>query len=109
MTLKEVISFLEKEDKTKVVQFGFRNPHSYRGNYIHLAFESAKNITVREMLYHAKRSVGRAFPGYKDGKFRMNEDTHVHIAEYGKLGEKLNTKVLEGMMMTTANTINEVL
>ncbi len=54
MNLIELIEFLEKQNQDIVVPMGFSNPHSYRGNYIDLAFEPKENVTVREMLKDAQ-------------------------------------------------------
>lgn len=101
MTLEELIEFLEKRDEKKVVPFGFKHPHSYRGNYICLAFELTKDSTVEDMLHCAKRSVGRAFAGYKWGKFRMRKDTKVYIAESYQSGKELTPDLLKYLIGET--------
>ena len=95
MTLEELITFLGKRDEKKAIPFGFKHPHSYRGNYMCLAFELTKDSTIGGMLYHAKQSMGRSFPGYKWGKFKVGEDTNVYIAESYQSGKELTQDLLK--------------
>ena len=101
MTLEELVIFLEKRDQKKVVPFGFKHPHSYRGNYMCLAFELTKDSTIGDMLYHAKQSMGRTFPGYKWGKFRMRKDTEIYIAESYQSGKELTPDLLKYLIGET--------
>ena len=98
LNLGSLISILEQENPDKVVRNGFRNPHSYRGYYECLAFEPAKDITVREMLVDAKYALNRAFTGYKGGCYRMNEYTDVYIALYGNTGDEMGRMLLNYML-----------
>lgn len=69
---------------------GFHRPHSYRGYYSCVAFELKDNITVEEMLESAKSALGATFVGYKGGEYKMDNSTDVYLAEYGRLGKKLD-------------------
>lgn len=89
MTLDELIAELEKHDPDKVLPLGFHNPHSYRGDYMDLAFEPKANITVGFMLASARTARGTTFQGYKGGDYTMRGYTDCWLAEYGDVGETL--------------------
>lgn len=93
MYLKQLIGLLEAAPQDKIVPKGFTNPHSWRGIYHELAFEPAENVKVSDMLADAKSALGKTFEGYKGGDFKMDEDTEVHISDYGSshdfMGEML--------------------
>ena len=95
VTLGELIARLERENPEKIIKDGFGEPDTYRGFYDDLAFAPAKNTTVAKMIAFAKAALGSTYTGYKGGKFRMNKDTDVWIAEYGNLGEALTPRALE--------------
>lgn len=79
MTLGEYIEKLESMDPEIAVEVGLGNPHSWRGNYSELAFETVPNTTIGEMLDEAKSALGKTFYGYKGGKFRMSKYSDVHV------------------------------
>lgn len=83
MMLEDLIKALEAENPAKVLPDGFTNPHSWRGDYMQLAFEPAKNVTVGQMLADAKGALGKTFTGYKGGAYTMDEYTDVWLCEYG--------------------------
>lgn len=86
MCLKDLISWLEKQNPDHVVPHGFANPHSYRGDYYDLAFEPKENARLGDMLTEAKAALGQTFDGYKGGEFTMGEYTNCWISEYGACG-----------------------
>jgi hypothetical protein len=83
MMLGELIKALEAEDPRKVLPDGFSNPHSWRGDYMDLAFEPAKDVTVDQMLTDARFALGACFQGYKGGDYTMGEYTDCWLCEYG--------------------------
>lgn len=86
ISLKELISFLEKYPKNFELKNGFGSPLSYRGYYCELAFEPNdpdKRCKIGEMLDYAKCAVDCWFTGYKGGTFKMTLETPVNIAHYG--------------------------
>jgi hypothetical protein len=83
MMLGELIAALEAEDPAKVVPHGFTNPHSWRGDYMDLAFEPARNVTVAAMLADAREALGNTYQGYKGGEYTMTEHTDCWLSEYG--------------------------
>lgn len=98
MSLKELIEYLKKEKRRKVVPMGFSNPHSYRGYYEDLAFEPTENITVGKMLKCAQEALGKTYQGYKGGDFKMEEHVDVYLANYGRCGEEIGYVLLNYMM-----------
>lgn len=84
MNLGELIAMLSDLDPSIRLREGFTYPDSYRGNYCDVAFEPAENVTIGEMLEHAKSAVGKTFQGYKGGDYVMDVDSVCHIAEYGR-------------------------
>lgn len=97
MYLKQLIEYLEKKDCDLVVQMGFDEPHSYRGDYMCLAFEPARDVTVGAMLQCARDSVGIPYQGSNGGEYRMVGGTEVYLAMYGCSGEKIGTVLLDYM------------
>jgi hypothetical protein len=83
VTLAELIARLEAANPQQVVTRGFDSPHSYRGDYMDLAFEPATDITVGDMLDAARSALGETFTGYKGGDFTMDGYTDCWLAEYG--------------------------
>lgn len=88
LTLGRLVAELEKADGSLSVQFEDGGapcePHSYRGYYSDLAFESdPKPITVSEFLDICRQSLGASFEGYKGGDFEMHEATPLWRSNYG--------------------------
>lgn len=83
MTLIELVNELKKYEKDKIVNNGFKNPHSYRGYYHCIAFEPCGETTVGKMLELAEGAIGKTYTGWKGGDFTMYEDTNVFIAYEG--------------------------
>jgi hypothetical protein len=96
VNLGELIARLETADPNQVVKHGFLNPHSYRGDYMDLAFEPAEDITVGEMLAAARSAVGATFQGWKGGDFVMHSDTWCWLSQQGDAsGETISALLLE--------------
>jgi hypothetical protein len=81
LCLGYLIAELESQEADLILPIGFRNPHSYRGDYMDLAFEIAENVTVGEMLTSARSALGVTFQGYKGRDYRMDKLTPVWLAE----------------------------
>lgn len=90
MTIGKLIQKLKSMDQNMMIQ-NASEPHSYRGYYSDLAFESltCKESKVSEFLKMLEDSLGEIFTGYKGGDYLMEEGTPVWIAEYGSCGKKL--------------------
>ena len=89
MTLGKLIAALEVMQSNALIQ-GINSPHSYRGYYFDLAFETDdKPMEVREVLKMCKDAMGQVFEGYKGGDFVMGALTPVWIAGYGCCGVKI--------------------
>jgi hypothetical protein len=96
VNLGQLIAVLKADpDPDRVLPIGFANPHSYRGIYADLAFEPAKNVTVRSMFEAARSALGNTYEGYKGGDFTMNAYTEVWFSEYGTTGETLGETFLQ--------------
>ena len=98
MLLRELINFLEDMDQEKIVPLGFDSPHAYRNNYSELAFEPSRGLPVKKMLANAKKAVDTTYSGYKGGSFKMDLNTKVYLAKWGKPGEELGHVLLNYMM-----------
>jgi len=94
MNLKELIDFLEACDPDHKPLVGFARPHSYRGDYAQIAFEPARDVTVREMLDDAKAAHGKTFSGYKGGEYKMDDYSDCYIANRGCCGEEIGPVLL---------------
>lgn len=81
MTLDELILALEAADPAMVLPLGFSNPHSYRGDYMELAFEPTANVTVGAMLADARSARGATYQGHKGGEFTMHGHTECWLVE----------------------------
>lgn len=103
MTLTELITVLEAADPNQVVKHGFANPHSYRGDYMDLAFEPATDVTVRSMLDAARSALYATFQGWKGGDFVMHGDTWCWLSQEGDAsGDSLSALLLEFMLTPAA-------
>lgn len=105
MTLAELITALEAADPNQVVAHGFTNPHSYRGDYMDLAFEPATDVTVADMLADARSALGATFEGYKGGDFTMSEHTWCWLSLEGDAsGETISTLLVQ-LMLAAASAV----
>jgi hypothetical protein len=103
MTLGELIARLEAANPNQVVHHGFTNPHSYRGDYMDLAFEPAANITVADMLAAARSALGTTFQGWKGGDFTMTDHTWCWLSQEGDAsGETISALLLDFMLAPPA-------
>lgn len=98
MTLEELITALEAADPNLVLPDGFTHPHSYRGDYMDLAFEPASNVTVAAMLTDARSALGTTYQGWKGGDYEMTEYTDCWLASEGGLGETIGPLLLRLML-----------
>lgn len=90
MTLGKLIDELFVMDPMKEVH-GIQNPHSYRGYYSDLAFETNIGVmtTAVKVLEIARSCMGEVFTGYKGGDFQMGRNTPIWSANYGCCGMKI--------------------
>ncbi len=88
-TLGILINWLEKQDQDLIVDDGFGDPHSDRGDYSELAFDPLSKAKISKMLAHARSAVGTTFTGWKGGEYTMDENTPVYIGEYGDCGDAI--------------------
>lgn len=102
MQLQDVIAVLRKAVEERgasyEVQFGFCNPHSYRGYYRELAFEPSGTTTIGSMLEAAEGADGATYEGWKGGDFTMSDYSDCHIAVEGDCGEELSPLELAFML-----------
>jgi hypothetical protein len=103
MTLGELITALEAADPTRTVRHGFTHPHSYRGDYMDLAFDPDTDVTVADMLADARSALGTTYQGWKGGDFTMSEHTWCWLSEEGDAsGETISALLLELMLAAPA-------
>lgn len=75
------------------------NPHSYRGYYIDLAFESGEGeISKQEVLDLLTSCINKVFEGYKGGDFLMTLETPVWLANEGSCGMKITGVSQDGYL-----------
>lgn len=98
MILKDLIDALAAEDPDLVLPLGFHEPHSYRGDYMDLAFMPAENITIGGVLAAARSALGATYQGYKGGDFTMGEHTDCWLAQYGSTGETVGPILLRALL-----------
>lgn len=99
MYVKDLIATLKAEpDQERVLPFGFKRAHSYRGYYDQLAFEPARDVTIASMVAEVEGAVGKVFEGYKGGVYEMDQWTACWLANYGSCGQELGP-TLVGFML----------
>lgn len=100
MTLGKLIILLESmPDDTRVANL--RKPGSYRGYYSDLYYELHEGTrSAASLLKDCRKAMGKVFEGYKGGKFRMDEQTPLWIATYGRSGDKLIGLNPDGTIIT---------
>ena len=84
MRLIEYINILKGHDPKLKLRKGLGAPDSWRGVYAELAFPVVEDITIGEMIAHAESAIGTTYRGYKGGNFEMDEDTPIHIDDWGE-------------------------
>ena len=94
MTLEELIAALEAENPDRTLPLGFTNPHSWRGDYMQLAFEPAANVTIGAMLTDARSALGATYDGWKGGEYTMDKYTDCYLAWRGRVGEEIGPVML---------------
>lgn len=100
LTLGQLIAALEVFPAEQPVA-NLHGAHSYRGYYCDLAFTLGEGTRPAGELLHACREcMGRAFQGYKGGRYVMGELTPVFVAEYGCTGERLMGLTADGRAQT---------
>lgn len=103
MNLADLITTLEAADPTLAVPRGFTNPHSYRGDYMDLAFEPATDVTVADMLADARSALGATYQGWKGGDFTMGEHTWCWLSVEGDAsGETISALLVELLLAEAA-------
>jgi hypothetical protein len=98
MVLKELIEALEAVDPNLVLPDGFTNPHSWRGEYMELAFEPAQNVRVGDMLADARSAIGATYEAWKGGSYTMGEYSDCNLAQEGSVGESIGPIFLRLMI-----------
>lgn len=102
LSLGELIEALAALPPTLVMPLGFAHPHSYRGYYEQLAFETRRDVTVGSMLDAARSALGSVYQGWKGGDYLMHEGTPVNlVSEEGSCGEPIGSVSL-GLMIGNA-------
>lgn len=106
MNLEELITALEATDPNRIVARGFSNPHSYRGDYMDLAFEPATDIRVGEMLDAARSALGATFQGWKGGEFTMGGHSWCWLSQEGDAsGETISALLVELLLAPAAVSV----
>jgi hypothetical protein len=84
MNLKQIIELLEQQPPDLVFPYGFGAPACWEGDWYEIAFEPAANVTVKQMLQHARSAVGATLLRDGGGAMEMDFDSLVHIARRGE-------------------------
>jgi len=86
VNLGDIIDAFQQLDPDAVLPIGLNNPHSYRGDYMDLAFEAVTDAKVSDILDVLRSAVGATYEGYKGGDYRMDRWSSCWIAPYGSSG-----------------------
>ena len=82
----------------KDLPFTIQKPHSYRGYYEQLAFETVQGLQpVEDAIQVVQSAIGKTFHGYKGGTYVMLDDTHVWFARYGDTGVPVTMTTINAM------------
>lgn len=84
--LGDIINAFAALPADQVLPIGLHAPHSYRGDYMDLAFEVAYDVTAGEVADMLASCIGQTFDGYKGGYYTMYKSTSCWISEYGTSG-----------------------
>jgi hypothetical protein len=106
MTLGELIAVLETAEPDLVLPLGFSNPHSYRGDYMDLAFEPTVNVTVGAMLADARTALGNTYQGWKGGDYTMDAYTECWLAEEGSSADSETVGPILLTLLLAAGQLN---
>ena len=88
MTLGDLIECIGKLPAGQMID-GLHSPHSYRGYYSDLAFESGDKRTVQETMQMLRDCMGKQFTGWKGGEYHMHAGTPCWVACEGCCGQKI--------------------
>lgn len=86
VVLGDIIDAFAKLDPNAILPIGLGEPHSYRGDYMDLAFEAVTDAKVSDVLDILRACVGETFEGYKGGDYRMDRSSWCWIAMHGYSG-----------------------
>lgn len=108
LTLIELIQYYEAAAELPPEQTVFASrligPHSYRGEYNQLAFNSERTpITAREQLEILNCVLGATYPGWKRGSFVMGLNTLTNCARPGYIGNPITPTLLSSIKGTLAD------
>lgn len=106
MTLGELIAVLETAEPDLVLPLGFHNPHSYRGDYMDLAFEPAANVTVSAMLADARTALDNTYQGWKGGDYTMDAYTDCWLATQGSSADSETIGPILLFLLLSAGQLN---
>lgn len=103
LTLGGMIAALEKVTPDTAVEFDRggapTDPHSYRGYYSDLSFETGPATTAGELLKICREALGSTYESYKGGDFTMAENTPLWAASYGCCGPAIIAATVSGSRM----------
>lgn len=86
MLLGDLIAYLEDKPNRFYVD-GLCSPHSYRGYYSDLAFESTgARMTAKQLLRVVRPCLGRSFCGHKGGDYMRDKATPLWLATECRTG-----------------------
>lgn len=86
VNLGDIIDAFAKLDPDTILPIGLHEPHSFRGDYMDLAFEPCTDAKVADILDVLRSAVGETFQGYKGGDYSMDRYSQVWVAPYGSSG-----------------------
>ena len=86
VVLGDILDAFQQLDQDLILPIGLAEPHSYRGDYMDLAFEAVSDATVGDVTNMLGSCIGATFEGYKGGDYRMTRNSWCWIAPYGTSG-----------------------
>jgi hypothetical protein len=107
MNLGQLKKLLESQPLDRECEYGFGEPHSYRGYYDQVSFPPEGYVTIKKMLMYVERALREEFTGYKGGEFNYDLTTPVNFALYGECGDEdfMNNDML-GSILGLSDIVN---
>lgn len=84
ITLGQMKSLLESLPQGLLLDYSFKDEHSYRGMYDCASVEPAEGFTVVEMLSNIENLLEFSYSGWKGGEFCYDENTPLFFAYEGR-------------------------
>lgn len=81
--LGDLKAVLRAIDEDVLLDFGFSDPHSYRGMYDCVSFEPSPSRPTKDLVQEVFKALQDTYTGWKGGEFNYTENTPVFFTYEG--------------------------